>query len=173
MSDTQARDPIKKMRSFIANGNSLRDLQSHNNVFLMKIFLTKETKETFREFDDIVMFFCLAKLPQEEQVDHEHNNDKFIWEHLSDLQPLSVIFIIDMAANWKLVGAGGGVKNTKMFCTLCTCTSTDVHQPNATKCSRFCVHVEEEGWCCYHHPTAAREVREGLEQAVEELRLNI
>jgi hypothetical protein len=28
-----------------------------------------------------------------------------------------------MAVDWKLVSAGGGVKNMAMFCTLCTCTS--------------------------------------------------
>jgi hypothetical protein len=34
------------------------------------------------------------------------------------LHPLSVNFTIDMAADWKLVGAGGVVKNTEMFHTL-------------------------------------------------------
>ncbi len=174
MSDPRARDPVKNMRSFMVDGDSLRDLQSHNNVFLMKIVLTKETKESFREFDNIFQFFRLAELHQEERLRHEKNDPKFKWEHLRDLKPLTVTFTTDMAADWKLVGTGGGVKNTEMFCTLCARTSTDVHQPNSTKCDRFCSQDDdEEDCCCYHHCIATRELREGLEEEVEQLRQNI
>jgi hypothetical protein len=170
MSDIEGRDPLKNMRSFLTDNNSLRDLQSHNNVFLMKIILTKETKESFRHFDDIFQFFRLSELTQEEKRHHENNAEKFKWEHLSDLQPLAITFTTDMAADWKLVGAGGGVKNTEMFCTLCACTSTDVHQPNDTTCTRFCAFREEPNWCCYHHPIASPEIKEGLEEQVQALR---
>jgi hypothetical protein len=73
MSDPRARDPIKNMRSFAVDGESLRDLQSYNNVFLMKIILTKETKESFKEFDDIFQFFRLAELLSNSQSVHDHN----------------------------------------------------------------------------------------------------
>ncbi len=72
-----------------------------------------------------------------------------------------------MAADWKLVGAGGGCKTTEMFCTLCTCPSSAVHQPNAEPCQRFCSdHTEDEDWKCYHHPiassTCATDLREDI-----------
>jgi hypothetical protein len=73
---------------------------------------------------------------------------------MTDLQPLSITFTTDVAADWKLVGVGGGVKSTEMFCTLCACTSSDVHQPNARKCGHFCAHQEDHNWNCYHHPIA-------------------
>jgi hypothetical protein len=47
---------------------SLRDLQSRNTVFLMKIVLTKETKESFKLFDDIFQFFRLAGATQDDSV---------------------------------------------------------------------------------------------------------
>jgi hypothetical protein len=126
-------------------------------VFIMKIILTKKTKEFFRHFDDIFQFFRLSELTQEEKRHHENNAEKFQWEHFSDLQPLAITFTTDMAADWKLVGVRGGVKNTEMFCTLCACTSTDVHQPNDTTCMRFCAFREEPNWCCYYHPIASLE----------------
>jgi hypothetical protein len=44
-----------------------------------------------------------------------------------------------MAADWKLLDAGGGCKNTEMFCTLCTCQSSQVHQSNVELCDQFCL----------------------------------
>ncbi len=170
MSDIGGRDPLRNMRSFLTDEDSLRDLQSHHNVFLMKIILTKETKESFKQFDDIFQFFKLAELSKEQKQSHDKNNNKYKWEHLNDLQPLSVTFTTDMAADWKLVGAGGGVKNTEMFCTLCACTSSDVHQPNQTKCSRFCSGHHDPHWKCYHHPIVCNEVTDDLKREVEELK---
>jgi hypothetical protein len=71
-------------------------------------------------------------------------------EYLNDLKPLSVTSITDMAAEWKLAGVGGGVKNTEKFCTLCACCSSDVHQLNKELCDRFCGD-KEDGWFRYHH----------------------
>jgi hypothetical protein len=59
MTDVQGRDPLKNKRSFIADDNSLHYLQSHNAIFLMKIILTKETKESFKLFQDLML-----QLPQ-------------------------------------------------------------------------------------------------------------
>ncbi len=114
--------------------------------------------------------FKLSELNHEEKRESPNNNVKYRWGYLYDLQPLSVTFTTDMAADWKLVGAGGGVKTTEMFCTLCACTSSDVHQPNATNCGRFCAHREDENWKCYHHPIACNEYRENLRNEVEELK---
>ncbi len=36
----------------------------------------------------------------------------------------------DMAADRKLVGVGGGMKQTKMICTLCPTHLDNMHQPN-------------------------------------------
>jgi hypothetical protein len=58
------------------------------------------------------------------------------------MKPLNTTFNTDMAADWKLVGAGGGVKNTEMFCTLCACTSSCMHQPNLHHCNQFCKNKE-------------------------------
>jgi pterin-4a-carbinolamine dehydratase len=134
MTDVQGRDPIKNKRSFIYDENSLRDLQSHNTIFLMKIILTKETKESFKQFDDVFQFFRLCSETSEAHQHDPKNLPKFHWEELQDLQPLDVTTTTDMAADWKLVGVGGGVKKTKHFCTLCPIQSADVHQPNNAHC---------------------------------------
>jgi hypothetical protein len=122
MSDVAGRNPMKNKQSFILDDMSLRDLQSRNTVFLMKIILTKETKDSFKLFDDIFQFFRLAGLTQEERLMDHKNLPKYEWEHLNDLLSLNVTTTTDMAADWKLSGCGGGVKNTKMFCTLCPCS---------------------------------------------------
>jgi hypothetical protein len=108
MTDIGGKDPLQNMQSFLVDEDSLRDLQSYNNVFFMKIILTKETKESFQQFDDIFQFFKLSELNHEEKREHPNNDVKYRWEYLSDLQPLSVTFTTDMAADWKFVGAGGG-----------------------------------------------------------------
>jgi hypothetical protein len=57
-----------------------------------------------------------------------------------------------------------------MFCTLCACTSSDVHQPNPKNCGLFCAHHEELNWKGYHHPIACNDIREELKNEVEELK---
>ena len=137
MSDLEGSDPLKSMRSFLADEHSLHDLQSWNTVFLMKIVLTKETKETFRLFDDLFQFFCLAGCNNQDLLNDPKNLEKFDWRQLEDLEPLNITTTTDMAADWKLVGVGGGMKQTKMFCTLCPLHSDNVHQPNPKLCDRF------------------------------------
>jgi hypothetical protein len=147
--DTGGVDPLKNMQSFFVDQNSLRDLQSQN-TFLMKIILTKETKESFLQFNDVFYFFCLYEMDLAERVCDEHDQHKFKRDHLNDLKPLAVILTTDMVAEWKLVGAGGGIKSTEMFCNLCSCTSSDVHQPNKDHCDRHCSSKDAD-WHCYHH----------------------
>jgi hypothetical protein len=114
MTDAKGRDPLKGMKSFLADENSLRDLQSRNTIFLLKIVLTKETKESFRLFDDVFKLFQLAGVPNNERYADPSNLEKFDWKELEDLLPLNVTTTTDMAADWKIVGAGGGVKNAKL-----------------------------------------------------------
>jgi hypothetical protein len=159
MSDISGRNPMKNNQCFIVDDSSLQDLQSRNTVFLMKIVLTKETKDSIKLFEDVFQFFCLAGLPQEDRLADEKNLPKYEWQHLNDLRPLEVTSTTDMSADWKLSGVGGGVKNTKMFCTLCPCSSEGVHQPAETQCLRFC-HERNDGWYCYHHPILCADVRE-------------
>jgi hypothetical protein len=85
-----------------------------------------------------------------ERVCDEHNQHKFKWDQLNDLKPLAVTLTTDMAVDWKLVGAGGGIKNIEMFCNLCSCTSFDVHQPNEEHCDRHCSSKDAD-WHCYPH----------------------
>jgi len=118
MSDVMGDDPLKKKKSFIMDDNSLRDLQSRNTIFLMKIALTKKTKQSFRLFDDVFQFFRLAGCSNKQWLADPANLTKFNWKELEDLKPLDVTTSTDMAADWKLVGVGGGVKQTKHFCTL-------------------------------------------------------
>jgi len=57
-----------------------------------------------------------------------------------------------------------------MFCTLCACCSSDVHQPNKELCDRFCGD-KEDGWFRYHHPILCSEtVQADLLQEVERLK---
>ncbi len=62
-----------------------------------------------------------------------------------------------MAADWMLVGAGGGVKKTKHFCTICPIQSDDIHQSYPEYCERFC-NERGEDWFCYHHPVLCSDV---------------
>jgi hypothetical protein len=88
------------------------------------------------------------------------------------MKPLNVTMTSDMAADWKLVGAGGGVKQPEMFCNLCTCASSDVHQSNPEKCERICHECRDDpSWLCYHPPIFCNaEYREQYYQEVEELK---
>ncbi len=142
MSDISGRNPMKNNQCFILDDSSLQDLQSRNTIFLMKIVLTKETKDSFKLFEDVFQFFRLAGLPKEDRLADEKNLPKYEWQHLNDLRPLEVTSTTDMSADWKLRGVGGGVKKTKMFCTLCPCSSEGVHQPAETQCLRFCHDIE-------------------------------
>jgi hypothetical protein len=77
-----------------------------------------------------------------------------------------------MAADWKLVGVGGGVKKTKHFCTLCPIQSADAHQPYNAHCIRFCNNKADD-WCCYHHPILCGDVKEELLEEVATLKSRI
>ena len=77
-----------------------------------------------------------------------------------------------MAADWKLVGADGGVKKTKHFCTVCPLQSDDAHQPNVEHCDRFCSERGDD-WQCYHHLIISSDVQEELLQEVERLKVSI
>jgi hypothetical protein len=162
MTDVQGRDPLKNKRSFIADDNSLCDLQSRNTIFLMKIILTKKTKESFKLFQDVFQFFRLAGEPNENRINNLDNSPKFQWEELQDLQPLDVTIITDMAVDWKLVGAGGGVKKTKHFCTVCPLQSDDAHQPNAEHCDRFCSERGDDWKCYLSSPNSLQQCQGGV-----------
>jgi hypothetical protein len=61
-----------------------------------------------------------------------------------------------MVADWKLSGVGRGCKNIELFCTLCTCPSSQVHQPNAELHQHFYSDKNDDpNWKCYHHPIQA------------------
>ncbi len=85
------RDPLKNMKSFIVDNNSLRDLQSRKTIFLLKIILTKETKESFRLFDDGFQFFRLAGSSNKEHQVDPKNLAKFNWKELDDLKPFDKV----------------------------------------------------------------------------------
>jgi hypothetical protein len=97
------------------------------------------------------------------------NLSKYEWEHLDDLLPLDVTTTTDMSADWKLSGVGGGVKKTKMFCTLCTCSSEVVHLPSESHCDRFC-HDQPNNLHCYHHAILCNDVKSDLIQEAELLK---
>lgn len=72
-------------------------------------------------------------MPPEECQADPSNLAKFDWKGLDDLKPSGVTTNTDMAADWKLIGVGGGVKQAKHFCTLCPLQPDDVHR-NIMKC---------------------------------------
>jgi hypothetical protein len=132
----------------------------------MKIILTKETKQSFKLFEDVFQFFRLAGESHQDRMNDTANFSKFKWEELEDLQPLDVTTTTDMAADLKLVGTGGGVKRTKHFCTLCPIQLDDVHQPNPQHCERFC-NGHEADCHCYHHAILCGSVKQELLQESE------
>jgi len=171
MSDLEGSNPLKSIRSFLADEHSLCELQSWNTLFLMKIVLAKETKESFRLFDNIFQFFCLAGSNNQDHLNDPKNLEKFDRMQLEDLDPLNITTTTDMAVDWKLVGVGGGVKQTKMFCTLCLLHSDNMHQPNPKLCNHFCHgRGRNEGWCCYCHDILCGATKDTLVQEVEELK---
>jgi hypothetical protein len=100
----------------------------------------------------VFQFFCFSSLNCSKQENDPKNDPTYQWKFLSDMQPLNVTMTTDMAADWNLAGAGGGVKQTKMFCNLCTCPSSDTHQSNPEKCDRIChEHEDDPSWMCCHH----------------------
>ncbi len=135
MSDVAGCNSMQNKQLFILDDMSLQDLQSRNTVFLMKTILTKEMKDLFKLFDDIFQFFCLAGLTEKERIIDEKNLANYEWGYHNDLLPLNVTTTTDLAADWKLSGCGGGVKKTKMFSTLCLCSSEGVHLPSEKHCA--------------------------------------
>lgn len=171
---TSAGVKMTDPRGFYRDGTRLQDMQSQNTIFLLKIVLTKETKESFKLFDDVFQFFRLTGLNQEEREADEKNEDKFSWEPLADLHPINVTCATDMAADWKISGVGGGCKSTEMFCSLCTCPSSEVHQPNAELCDRFCSdQVGNPNWRCYHHPIASPTCSSDLQEEINRLKARL
>jgi hypothetical protein len=80
MTDVQGRDSFRNKRSFIYEKNSLCNLQSCNANFSMKIIIMKETKESFKQFEDVYQFFHLFS-ETSEACHHEPSNlEKFQWE---------------------------------------------------------------------------------------------
>jgi hypothetical protein len=49
--------------------------------------------------------------------------------------PLDITTITAMATDWKIIGVGGYVKNTKIFCNLCPYSSEVVHLPSEALCN--------------------------------------
>jgi hypothetical protein len=135
----------------------------------MKIVLTKETKDSFKLFDDIFKFFRLSGLKPEERLNDAKSLSKYEWEHLDDLLPLNITTTIDMLADWKLSGVGVGVKKTKMFCTLCPCSNEVVHLPSESHCDRFC-HDQPNNWHCCHHAILCNDVKADLMQEAKLLK---
>jgi hypothetical protein len=77
MTDVQGRDSFRNKRSFIYEKNSLCNLQSCNANFSMKIIIMKETKESFKQFEDVYQFFHLFS-ETSEACHHEPSNlEKF------------------------------------------------------------------------------------------------
>jgi hypothetical protein len=109
MTDIGGKDPLRNMQSFLVDEDSLRDLQSHNNVFLMKIILTKETKESFQQFDDIFQFFKLSELNHEEKREHPNNDIKYRWEYLSAalmcINPMQQTVVVFALIERKIIGS--------------------------------------------------------------------
>jgi hypothetical protein len=59
MTDIQSRGPLKCHGGlFMTDENTLQDLQSQTTVLLLKIVLTKETKESFQLLVDVFQLFC-------------------------------------------------------------------------------------------------------------------
>jgi hypothetical protein len=101
MTDIQGRDPLKRYGgSFMTDKNSLRDLQSQNTIFLLKIVLTKEIKESFQLFDNVFQFICLSSLDQRERDNDPKNDPKYQWELFNDMKPLNITMTTDMAADF-------------------------------------------------------------------------
>jgi hypothetical protein len=154
------------------------DMQSYCTIFLLKIILTRETKDSFKLFEDVFHFFRLAGLSSTEREANERNEEKFKWEALEDLKPLNITSATDMVADWKIVGVGGGCKTTELFCMLCACRSSQVHQPNTELCQRFCFDkMDDPQWRCFHHPvassTCAKEVRKEITTLQASLRADL
>lgn len=49
---------------FNVDGGRLHHMMSQNTIFLLKIVLTKETKESFKLFDDVFHFFLSCRCKQ-------------------------------------------------------------------------------------------------------------
>ncbi len=84
MSNVQGRDPLKSKRSFITDDNSLHDLRLRDTIFLMKIILTKEIKQSLKLFEDVFQFFQLAGESHQDRMNNPANLSKFKWEELKD-----------------------------------------------------------------------------------------
>jgi len=58
---------------FVPGGVQRYDMQSYCTIFLLKIILTRETKDSFKLFEDVFHFFRLAGLSSTEHEGDERN----------------------------------------------------------------------------------------------------
>jgi len=143
--DKSACCPISKKPFILDNGQgdslSISGFQSQNNCFPLMLAICKETKETFPFFEDLFMFL--------DNCSNESTNP--LKAH--DYKALQCYTNCDMAAQWRGLAKGGGMKVKEFPCHCCSITDDALLVPNEVLCARWCqdVHdINNPSWKCYH-----------------------
>jgi hypothetical protein len=156
--------PIKKLPIFSDTGlvNSCTGCQTRNCCYPTNLYMGKETKTSFRRHEPQFNFYNKAEL--------EGPENPFYPTWL----PLKVSVELDMKGSWEGTQIGGPTKIQHLPCQQCAIISDDLHvpKPGFEKCGRWCqsLHMEKEGWQCYHHDIITPDMIENMGTEVEALR---
>jgi hypothetical protein len=77
---------------------------------------------------------------------------------------------MDLSASWKGLQKGGTCKQKRFFCHCCPLQSEHVHQPNDTKCDRYCSQRMNDDWHCYHHQVTGEQQLQEMKNEIEEIK---
>jgi hypothetical protein len=156
--------PIRKLPIFCetGTGNSCTGIQSHFNCFPTNLYIGKETKKSFQRHKPQFDWFNTTELDGPENPFY------------SKWLPFKVSVELDMKGSWEGTLIGGPAKIEHLPCQQCAIISDDLHVPKPMfeKCGRWCqaLHLEKEGWQCYHHEMISPDMLENMGTQVEALR---
>jgi len=156
--------PIRKLPIFCESGEpgSSTGIQSRANCFPLSIYQGKETKKSFQRHAPQFYFFNSTELDGPE--------NPFYRKWL----PFNVSVELDMNGSCEGTLIGGPAKIEHLPCQQCAIISDDLHvpKPGHEKCARWCqaLHMEKEGWECYHHDMINPNMLESMATQVEALK---
>jgi hypothetical protein len=153
MQDGEGCCPITKLPIFSDDPNEI-NAQSRKHCFPLNLYVCKETKKTIHNHDGMFYFATAC--------------GDILTTPYPDWMPIDFAVNTDMSGTWKLLDIGGAFKVSRYPCINCAILSEHSHEPNTTRCNRWCreMHMEREGWQCYHHEMLCPEKVEEMQEEV-------
>jgi hypothetical protein len=118
------------------------------------MIIGKETRESFKHFEGMFKFF--------DDCQKEETNPL-----IDGVKPLKVTTNCDMAATWRGVNLGGGLKTRELACHCCSIRDDDLVRPNICKCARWCQELHTTNQECFIVSFDAFSIHHGKRSSVD------